>query len=320
MRIVFRADASPLIGTGHVMRSSVLAEEAISRGHECIFVGSIENLDWVEARISGLGFSSRYKSEGEFRSNNKTDLLILDSYTIALDSEFIRPVNWAYILSISDDVSPAYFSDVELHPDLEKSINLNSNPQILSGPDFILIRSGIFKSSFVSKGGAQLKVLLVGGGADSFGFSAALSDYLATSSSSIEIHCFSNDQVNSSHSSQIISHPLGPDLDIWANRVDLVFTTASTSSFEFIAREVPMGVVCAVGNQRANYDQLGRLGVAAQIGTLDSQGRWNFDYLTIKSLLENSDLRTRLKLATEGLVDLSGASRVIDFLEKQFVP
>ena len=47
MRFIFRADASRENGSGHVMRSSVLAEEAISRGYECIFIGEISDLDWV---------------------------------------------------------------------------------------------------------------------------------------------------------------------------------------------------------------------------------------------------------------------------------
>lgn len=55
MRIIFRADASREIGSGHVMRSSVLAEEAVSRGFERIFIGSISGLDWVADRISTLG-------------------------------------------------------------------------------------------------------------------------------------------------------------------------------------------------------------------------------------------------------------------------
>jgi hypothetical protein len=63
MRFVFRADASREIGSGHVMRSSVLAEEAISRGFECVFIGKISDLDWVAKRISTLGFTQVLSEE-----------------------------------------------------------------------------------------------------------------------------------------------------------------------------------------------------------------------------------------------------------------
>ena len=318
MRIVFRADASPQIGTGHVMRSSVLAEEAISRGHDCVFVGSIINLDWVTARVSTLGFSALHQSEEEFGNNHSNDLLVIDSYTISPQSEFIRPGNWSFILSIRDDISPKYTSDVELRPSLEQTPNLYSKPKILSGPNFLLIRSCISKSSFYRQDNIHLRVLIVGGGADSFGFTRAISEILLELDQNIEIHYFSNSQIASPRVSGFVFHSLGPELDVWADKVDLVFTTASTSSFEFIAREVPTGVACAVDNQKENYEQLGRLGVAAQIGTMDFKGEWKLDLLEIKNLVENSSRRAKLRLTTEGLIDLKGASRVVDFLEEQY--
>ncbi len=60
MRNVLRADASQSMGAGHVMRSSAIAEELISRGNNVIFVGRISNLPWVEKRIASLGFSQVY--------------------------------------------------------------------------------------------------------------------------------------------------------------------------------------------------------------------------------------------------------------------
>ena len=44
MRYVLRADASKILGAGHVMRSSAIAEELITQGAEVVFVGEISDL------------------------------------------------------------------------------------------------------------------------------------------------------------------------------------------------------------------------------------------------------------------------------------
>ena len=107
---------------------------------------------------------------------------------------------------------------------------------------------------------------------------------------------------------------MGSELDVVAGHVDAVLTTASTSSLECIAREIPTGVVCAVDNQQGYYEQLGRLGYASQIGVRSLDGVWDFDVDPIMELLGSQKKRDSLREATHGLIDLKGASRVIDFL------
>ena len=89
MRFVFRADASIEIGAGHVMRSSAIAEEAISQGIECVFVGSILDMDWLTDRIRGLGFFEVVEPQ-EFRSSKNSDVLVLDSYTVDPNNAFLE--------------------------------------------------------------------------------------------------------------------------------------------------------------------------------------------------------------------------------------
>ena len=47
MRYVLRADASQSMGSGHVMRSSAIAEELIARGEDVVFVGQISEIPWL---------------------------------------------------------------------------------------------------------------------------------------------------------------------------------------------------------------------------------------------------------------------------------
>ena len=314
MRFIFRADASREIGSGHAMRSSVLAEEAISRGYECIFVGEISGLDWVLDRITNIGFSQVISREESFVPEPNSDVLILDSYTIPISNSFILKKNWKLVLTICDEISPKYEADIEVHPGLEPDTRGCTAPVILSGAPYVLIRNGIVKSKRVFVSSCKTKLLIVGGGSDPFGFVREISLVIDTLDLNLEVHAFSNEVRPQITRHSYVSHPIGPGLDSIAGDFDLVFTTASTSSLEFIAREIPTGVVCAVDNQKNYYEQLGRLGFATQIGVHKPSGGWDFDILAIRELIENMEKRKLLKVAMDGLVDFEGASRVIDCL------
>jgi spore coat polysaccharide biosynthesis predicted glycosyltransferase SpsG len=314
MRFIFRADASKEIGSGHVMRSSVLAEEAISQGFECIFVGEISDLDWVSQRISQLGFSQVHSNQDAFVTDAESDILILDSYSIPVSEPFISRKNWKMVMRVSDEITPKYESDLELRPGLV-TVNFGQEaPLILSGPDHVLIRKGIVKSKKEKYSGGVLKVLVVGGGSDPFGFVAAVAQVLSSSEIDLEVHLFTNGEIPLDSKVRFVNHKIGSELDLIANCADLVLTTASTSSLEFIAREIPTGVACAVDNQKETYEQLGRLGYATQIGMRNSSSNWEFKHKDIRELLRSQEKRDSLLKATQMLIDLKGAKRVIDKL------
>ncbi len=314
MRFIFRADASREIGSGHVMRSSVLAEEAISRGFECIFVGEISGLAWVSEKVAKLGFSKIIEDVYSFEANFKSDVLVLDAYSIPVSDPFISKHNWKLVLTICDAFTPKYESHIEVRPGLLEVHSVNQVPVILSGPDNVLIRQGIGKSNKKYSDGEVVKALIVGGGSDPFGFVPAFARVLSSMEVEVEVevYAFTNENLPEDSRVRFVRENIGINLDSIANQVDVVFTTASTSSLEFIAKEIPTGVACAVENQACNYDQLGKLGYALQIGVFESDQTWNFNFPQINQLLQSREIRNSLKEATRGLIDLKGAVRVID--------
>jgi spore coat polysaccharide biosynthesis predicted glycosyltransferase SpsG len=185
-------------------------------------------------------------------------------------------------------------------------------PIILSGPDNVLIRQGIGKSNKKYSDGEVVKALIVGGGSDPSGFVPAFARALSSIEVEVEVHAFTNEKMPEDSKVRFIRNTIGTNLDLIANQVDVAFTTASTSSLEFIAKEIPTGVACAFDNQVDYYDQLGKLGYAHQIGVFESNQTWNFNFPLIKELLQSSERRNSLKEATRGLIDLKGAVRVID--------
>jgi spore coat polysaccharide biosynthesis predicted glycosyltransferase SpsG len=106
MRYVLRADASSSVGAGHVMRSSAIAEELISRGKEVVFVGQTNELSWLSSRILSLGFAGINTNSNDFKSDPKNDVLILDSYLIPINDSFIRREKWVAVVTIIDEHTP----------------------------------------------------------------------------------------------------------------------------------------------------------------------------------------------------------------------
>jgi spore coat polysaccharide biosynthesis predicted glycosyltransferase SpsG len=315
MRYVLRADASPSIGAGHVMRSSAIAEELIARGEEVIFVGQISDLPWVKERIELLGFSHIYSESKEFNSNPESDVLILDTYTIDINESFINPKSWLHIVAIVDELTPKYECTIRIHPGLDSDWRGNSRTPILAGPKYIPIRSSLSKNTQIeSKKERILKIAVVAGGSDPHNLVKEIAKVLAKTSVHFEAYLFSRSESESIVDSRFQYFQVGPGLDEIVKDIDLVLTTASTSSLEFLARGICVGLMCAVDNQKENYNSLGKLGVAAQLGFRTFDNNWELDEQMIYSLITSSELRMQLTSRAFGLIDFNGASRIVDVI------
>jgi spore coat polysaccharide biosynthesis predicted glycosyltransferase SpsG len=294
----------------------MLAEEAVSRGHECIFIGQIDDLSWVESYVSQLGYTRIFRSEDQYVPNKKTDTLVLDSYSINPSSRFVSRDMWKQIVCISDLLTPSYNSDIELRPGFFSGYEGEAGKWVLTGPEHVLVRKGTKKSIRIERSGLPLKVLIVGGGSDPFGFVEAICRLLPDLNLALEIHVFGDRVFTDSKFCVFITHPSGVSLDLVAEGVDVVLSTASTLSLEFIARELPCGIVCAVNNQKELYEQLAELSYAIPIGGLDSNGAWHFNLENLMRLLSILEVRDGIRTAISGLVDLKGPSRVLDKIER----
>ena len=147
MRLVFWANGSPTIGAGHIMRSSAVAEEAISRGIESIFVGNLANIDWVEKRIRGLGFKEVFSSS-DVRDLDGQDCLFLDTYDRKVSQLAYESNKWKKIILMLDRHTPVSQADLTIHPGLDASWAEGIQGKFLYGPSFIPFRRSIHKQDF----------------------------------------------------------------------------------------------------------------------------------------------------------------------------
>jgi len=313
MRFVLRADASQSIGAGHVMRSSAIAEELITRGEEVFFVGQISDLPWVEERIASLGFAGIFNKSMDFISRVESDVLLLDSYICAINDPFINPENWLHIVAIVDELTPNFPCTLRIHPGLDSEWTGNSAIPILSGPKYIPFRSSLSRNIYTGRDQKQvLKIAVVAGGSDPHGLVNEIAKILSAMSEQFEVYLFSSSSIDTVFDSRFFHVEVGPRLDEVTNDVDLVLTTASTSSLEFIARGLCVGIVCAVNNQEQYYISLSQLDVAAPLGFRNTENNWDLDKQKISLLINSSKLRENLTARASGLIDFNGASRIVD--------
>ena len=315
MRYIFRADSSRAIGSGHVMRSSAIAEELIARGREVIFIGAISDVPWVASRIMSLGFSKILENTKKFVSDPGHDVLILDSYTVSVNDEFIQQKHWRRIVAISDDLTPTYKADLIIHPGISDEWKPNRDVKFLTGPDYIPFRRSINKSVKNLSIKGDTKILVVGGGTDPFNFAEEICKSLKNIQGLFHVIIFSNNGLLARMDSRFTVVEIGFQLDVEASNADLVFTTASTTSLEFIAREIPLGLGCAVDNQKEYYESLASAGVAIPVGEFNG-GRWQLDQTKMADLINSDELRKTLKQKSAGLVDLKGAERIVNEILK----
>jgi spore coat polysaccharide biosynthesis predicted glycosyltransferase SpsG len=295
------------------MRSSAIAEELINRGEEVIFIGQISDLTWVEERIASLRFACVYSDSTEFNSESESDVLILDTYELDINDAFLRPEKWLHIVAIVDEITPDYRCNLRIHPGLDSDWTGNSKAPVLAGPMYVPFRSTLSKDMYLGKDNQHtLKIAVVAGGSDPYDLVLEIAKTLANIPGLFEVFLFSNSNLDSVFDTRFHYFDIGQHLDELTKDADLVLTTASTSSLEFLARGLCVGVICAVDNQNQYYKSLGELGVAAQLGYRTLDNSWEIEVQKIETLITSSDSREKLIANADGLIDFNGASRIVD--------
>lgn len=156
--LIIRADASPSMGTGHVMRCMALAQAAKGRGMAVRLVGHVA-VPWVLARLQqeGIAFTPLAGPPpaqevpatllGQLAENGPPDWLVLDGYHFGPDShKAVREAG--YKLLVIDDYAhlPEYSCDILLN----QNIGAEALPykgdigQKLLGPGFALLREEFY--------------------------------------------------------------------------------------------------------------------------------------------------------------------------------
>ena len=310
IKFVFRSDASKVIGSGHILRSIGIIEELVSQKYKVVFIGDVCELSWVMEKIKSVGFMEIFTSEQEFLSNKESDILILDSYDIKINSPFISLDKWKSVIVLFDAYTPNYNANLKIYPGITRSQNLNKNSKTISGPKFIPIRKSISKIPEHVMG-KELNITVVGGGVDFNDFVPEMSLQLSKIPGNFRANFFTNNSNKIVSDNRFKIFPIGSELDPIGNETHLAFSTASTTCLEFIARGCALGICCTAENQESYYQELSDLGLAKQIGRF-TNGNWILDVNQIENLVSSEETRKLLTKYVIDLIDLNGSKRIVN--------
>lgn len=182
MRFLFITECSPLIGTGHVMRSITLATAIRQLGHDVIFHGD-GLCEWGKSALIEMSF--QVSSGNLIAETAMCDLAIMDGYSF--DSNLMRRVMKSTRLAVIED-----FMHREIQCDILLDPNIGGEPSFFKGGDiefghyiggssFVTLTESVSEETPVSPNNKAKSLLISFGGSDpSFASENALKQLIAS--------------------------------------------------------------------------------------------------------------------------------------------
>lgn len=332
-----RADASPTIGTGHVMRMLALAQAWRRTGGRAVFVAA-EMPDGIRTRVEAEGFSVLAIPVPE---NPDVDAALTlealsrvaapagsavaaDGYRFPADFQ-TRLMGAGIRLLIVDDngENGSYASSLVLNQNVHASVAFYAHrapeTRLLLGPRFALLRDEFLRPSADPQPRTieRRHVLITMGGSDPAAITSALIGHLRGRNLTIravvgagnprrrELEALRADGI------EVLSQ-VGdmPGMLDWA---DVVVTAGGSTLWEICHRGLPAVAIAIAENQRALVRAMAQAGLA-----VDAGDDTNLDYgrvvQFVEALLHDDGWRERLRTAGRCAVDGEGAARVASAL------
>lgn len=337
MRVLIRADASAVIGIGHVARCLTLAQQLVAQGATVAF--ACRELPGHQlARIAAEGHevvALPVDADDEIAAlaallpeNRSFDWIIVDHY--GLDARWERAARqWARsIMAIDDLADRPHDCDLLLDQNFTASVALYQplTPpacQILAGPRYALLRPA-FRRGRAADADSARRVLVSFGGFDQAGMTLKTLQALM-GIDGVQVQCIAGQASADLPALQALVSQR-PDWQLLGFVDDLAQRMASATLFvgagggttwERAALGLPSLCVSVADNQVGNAEALARIGVHLYPGVA---GQVTVDALAqgIALLLDDVVLRGQLSTRSRELVDGCGAQRVAAALTCHF--
>lgn len=284
---IFRADASPAIGGGHVARCLTLADALHADGWLCRFVCTQQTLDTMPALAASDHGVDRLGSTDEPlpKSCGKADLLVVDHYRLDASFERAHRDRVARVLAIDDLADRSHDCDVLLDTTPGRKADayagmVPASTCFLLGPVFALLRP-----AFAAVRRTRLPIvhrparqIVVGFGAtDPENLTAVALSALAALGRPFDVTVLLGAAAPYRAEVERLAAHVGarlapPDVSVASvlADADLAIGAGGTSAWERCCLGLPTVVLVAADNQRANAEALQGLGAAVVVPRPDS--------------------------------------------------
>jgi UDP-2,4-diacetamido-2,4,6-trideoxy-beta-L-altropyranose hydrolase len=336
--LIIRADASTEIGTGHTMRCLSLAQawKDAFRGH-AVFVMAMES-PVLEDRLRSEGIGTLHLSAqpgsdddaiktASLAQQRSAPWVVIDGYHFDANYQQIIKESDLRLLAI-DDIGKAkhYYADIVLNQNLHAHEDLYENredyTQLLLGTRYVLLRREFWKWRGWKRQISQVarKVLVTLGGGDPDKVTLKVIQALQQ----VEIDGLEAEVVVGGGGSNYAElqavvcdsrFPIRlksnvtnmPELMAWA---DVAIAGGGTTSWEMAFMGLPEIVLILAENQRPIAEQLGRVGVAKNLGWYKAISNAEIAQ-AVNRLLLSVGARTEMAYRAQELVDGEGMDRVL---------
>lgn len=340
---LFRADASPEIGAGHVMRCSHLAEALTSSGWECTLAGKPGTLEFLNTLHSWPGrylvLDGSEEEEPAFIKANggqaEWDLLICDNYERGIDFETTSR-SWANSILVIDDLpNRNHDTDILLdqtygrHQD-EYAGLLPKDCRVYTGATFALIGAKFKKlraSSLARRHGPVRKIFVSVGGGNPGGVLGTIVKAIKIAGLRLESHIVIGPMTEETDAiiaeaslidPQPVIHYGTRDMAALMAEADIAIGVAGTTSWERCCLGLPAIIMSAADNQRDVAKALSNSGACLLIG---DAAKTDADNIArhLQELITNHEARWSMAKTASTICDGEGTMKIASILDKQLL-
>lgn len=333
--VVFRCDASPQIGIGHLMRCRSLAYALHDMGVQCHMIGPSETykiykdqqvfMTWLAVE-EAFNVNDDAKALVEFAKSVRANTLVLDDYRVDEIYQRILFEAGLHWLQFDGAFQNRLWADwvVNANPlaDAEAYSGLIVNPltKLLTGPQYAILRPEFPPSVFKPDDRPIERVVVTFGGGDDRGgiefvlntmladFMAPLQFIIVSGKSNPRNQGLQNWVTN--YGAERIELLVEPDRisDVFANS-DLAIMAGGTTVYEAACCRLPMILITIADNQLLQAQALAKQGMALYLGRLETVSAGCL-VDAVNHLVKDAKLCSQMRQKAGATVDGRGAYRV----------